>query len=69
MLKMPMKWFDISANSPGALSSKLAVDAEQVNGLSNQFYGLISELLGSLITGFAIGKLIILITLYLFTFK
>ena len=35
MIHMPSNWYDIKKNSPGALSSKLGVDAALLNGLTS----------------------------------
>ena len=34
---MPIKWFDEPTNSPGALTARLAVDSNSVNGIKNCF--------------------------------
>ena len=55
LLRMHMGFYDNPLNSAGALASKLASDATQVNSLVTTVYGLLIGGLGALITGVAIA--------------
>jgi len=55
LLKMPMAWFDQSENAPGALTTKLATDASQVNTLTSTTIAMSLQAFSSLITGIIIA--------------
>lgn len=48
---MPVAWYDDKKNSPGKLSSKLATDAQILNGLTSGSVGLILMALAAFIAG------------------
>ncbi|EAS02072.1 multidrug resistance protein-like transporter family ABC domain protein (macronuclear) [Tetrahymena thermophila SB210] len=51
MLIMPCEWFDKQENNPGCLSSHLAVNAHQVNGLVSTVISTQFQSISSFITG------------------
>lgn len=52
---MPMGWFDLPENSPGALAAKLSKDASLVNTLTSSVLGIFTQALSSFITGMIIA--------------
>jgi len=52
---MKAEWFDQPANNPGTLVSRLAADAQLVNGLTSNVIGLTLSSVGSMITGVTIA--------------
>lgn len=54
-LKMPIGWFDLPENAPGALCSKLAKDAALINSLTSTVVGVFTQAAGSFISGMIFG--------------
>jgi len=54
-LKMPIGWFDLPENAPGALCSKLAKDATLINSLTSSVLGVFTQAAGSFIAGMIVG--------------
>jgi len=50
-LKMPIGWFDLPENAPGALCSKLAKDATLINSLTSTVVGIFTQATGSFVSG------------------
>jgi len=50
-LKMPIGWFDLPENAPGALCSKLAKDATLINSLTGSVIGIFTQAIGSFVSG------------------
>jgi len=50
-LKMPIGWFDMPENAPGALCSKLSKDATLINSLTSSVVGIFTQALGSFVSG------------------
>ena len=48
MLKQDLEWFDQQENSVGALTTRLAVEAAAIKGLTGATYGNILMILASL---------------------
>jgi len=54
-IKMPIGWFDLAENSPGALGSKLSKDATLINTLTSSVVGIFTQALASFISGMIIA--------------
>jgi len=54
-LKMPIGWFDLPENAPGALCSKLSKDATLVNSLTSSVVGIFTQAIGSFVSGMIIA--------------
>jgi len=54
-LKMPIGWFDLPENAPGALCSKLAKDATLINSLTSSVIGVFTQAAGSFTSGMVFG--------------
>ena len=54
-VKMPMGWFDLPENSPGALGSKLAKDATLINSLTSSVVGVFAQAFASFVSGMIVG--------------
>lgn len=52
---MPIAFFDQTENTPGALASRLATDAQIVNGLTSTVVGIQVANISSLITGLSVS--------------
>jgi len=50
-LKMPIGWFDLPENAPGALCSKLSKDATLINSLTSSVIGIFTQALGAFVSG------------------
>ena len=55
MLRMPIPWFDIPKNNSGSLTSRLASDCKNVNGMVTTFIAISIQNVTTLIAGIVIG--------------
>jgi ABC-type multidrug transport system fused ATPase/permease subunit len=54
-VRMPIGWFDLPQNSPGALGGKLATDATLLNTLTSSVFGVFVQAASSFATGVIIA--------------
>jgi len=52
---MPIPWFDLSRNSSGALSARLASDCQTVNGLTTTYVAILIQNITNLACGIIIA--------------
>jgi ABC-type multidrug transport system fused ATPase/permease subunit len=55
MLRQDIAWFDDEKHGTGALTAKLATEAQLVQGLVGQRIGIITQLLVTIVAGLVIG--------------
>lgn len=55
LLRMPISFFDLAENSPGAFSANLSVDCKKLNNLLSSILGITIMNISSLISGMVIA--------------
>ena len=55
LVRMPVSYYDLTENNPGALASKLTTDAKLIQSLTTENFGLLLQNIGSCFTGLFIG--------------